>query len=115
VAAACNSIRLYDTTTGEERLWINRKALHNHFTDNDKTLTGAVRGAIYVQNSSAGSNPACFKLRQGASPAPLPLLERTANHAICKESFADCTTNDPSHGDSTKRDRICLESVWAPL
>ena len=62
VAAACNSIRLYDTTTGEERLWINRKALHIHFTDNDKTTTGAVRGAIYVQNSSAGSKPARFAI-----------------------------------------------------
>jgi RNA polymerase sigma factor (sigma-70 family) len=54
VAAACNSIRLFDTTTGEERLRINQKALRLHFTDDGKTLTGAVRGAIYRWDTATG-------------------------------------------------------------
>ena len=43
VAAARASIRLYDTTTGEERLRIDRRASDLHFTDGGKTLTAAVR------------------------------------------------------------------------
>src|SRR5439155_19941546 len=47
VAAASASIHLYDTTTGEERLRIDRRASDLHFTDGGQTLTGAVSGAIY--------------------------------------------------------------------
>ena len=54
VAAACASIRLYDVTTGEERLRIDRKASDLHFTDDGKTLTAAVDGAIYRWDTATG-------------------------------------------------------------
>ncbi len=54
VAAAGNSIRLYDTRTGKERLRIDHKAVGLHFTDGGKTLTGAVSGAIYRWDPATG-------------------------------------------------------------
>ena len=54
VAAALGSIHLYDTTTGEERLRIDRRASDLHFTDGGKTLTAAVGGAIYRWDTSTG-------------------------------------------------------------
>jgi WD40 repeat protein len=54
VAAAGASIRLYDVTTGEERLRIDRRASNLRFTDDGKTLTGAVMGAIYRWDTATG-------------------------------------------------------------
>jgi RNA polymerase sigma factor (sigma-70 family) len=55
VAAAGDSIRLYDVTTGEERLRIGRKqATGLRFTEGGKTLTGAVMGAIYRWDTATG-------------------------------------------------------------
>ncbi len=54
VAAARGSVRLYDTATGEERLCIDQRASHLHFTDGGKTLTGAVSGAIYRWDTATG-------------------------------------------------------------
>jgi len=54
VAAACGWIRLYDTTTWDERLRIDRRASDLHFTDGGKTLTGAVSGAIYRWDTATG-------------------------------------------------------------
>jgi WD40 repeat protein len=54
VAAACASIRLYDASTGQERLRIDRKASGLHFTDDGKTLTAAVACAIYQWDTTTG-------------------------------------------------------------
>ena len=54
VAAALASIHLYDTTTGEERLRIDRRAGNLQFTDGGKTLVGAVDGAIYRWDTATG-------------------------------------------------------------
>lgn len=54
VAAALNSIHLYDVTTGEELLKIDRRASNLHFTDGGKTLTGAVSGTIYRWDTATG-------------------------------------------------------------
>jgi RNA polymerase sigma factor (sigma-70 family) len=54
VAAAGDSIRLYGVTTGKERLRIDRSAIGLQFTDGGKTLTGAVRGAIYRWDTTTG-------------------------------------------------------------
>jgi RNA polymerase sigma factor (sigma-70 family) len=54
VAYAGEVIRLYDTTTLEERLSIDRKALALHFTDEGQTLTGAVNGAIQRWDTATG-------------------------------------------------------------
>ncbi len=57
VAAAGDSIRLYDATTGEERLRIDRKQASGlHFTDGGKTLTAAVMGAIYRWDTATGKS-----------------------------------------------------------
>jgi RNA polymerase sigma factor (sigma-70 family) len=54
VAAALTSIHLYDTATGEERLRIDRRASVLQFTDDGKTLTGGVSGAIYRWDTTTG-------------------------------------------------------------
>jgi WD40 repeat protein len=54
VAAALGSIHLYDTSTGEERLRIDRRACGLHFSDDGKTLTGAVKGAICRWDTATG-------------------------------------------------------------
>jgi RNA polymerase sigma factor (sigma-70 family) len=54
VAAALNSIHLYDVSTGEVRLRIDRQATNLRFTDGGKTLTGAVGGAIYRWDTATG-------------------------------------------------------------
>src|SRR5262249_13854843 len=56
VAAAGASVHLYDATTGEERLRIDRAASHLHFSDEGKTLTGAVGGAIYRWATATGKS-----------------------------------------------------------
>src|SRR5262249_15032936 len=56
VAAAGSSIRLYDPTTGQERLRIDRRASDLHFTDDGKTLTAAVSGAIYRWDTATGKS-----------------------------------------------------------
>ncbi len=54
VAAAAASIHLYDPTTGEERLRIDRQASGLHFSADGRTLTAAVAGAIYRWNAVTG-------------------------------------------------------------
>ncbi len=56
VAAAGTSIRLYDTTIGEERLRIDRRASNLQFTEGGKTLTGAMDGAIYSWDTATGKS-----------------------------------------------------------
>jgi RNA polymerase sigma factor (sigma-70 family) len=57
VAAAGDSIRLYDVTTGKERLCISRQqATGLVFTDGGKTLTGAVMGTIYRWDTATGKS-----------------------------------------------------------
>ena len=48
---------LYDATTGEERLPIDRAASQLQFSDEGKTLTGAVGGAIYRWDTATGKSP----------------------------------------------------------
>lgn len=54
VAAAGDSVRLYDATTGEKRLHIDRSVIGLYFTDGGKTLTSAVKGAIYRWDTATG-------------------------------------------------------------
>jgi RNA polymerase sigma factor (sigma-70 family) len=55
VAAAGDSIRLYDVTTGEQRLCIQRsQACSLQFTNGGKTLTGAVGGTIHHWETATG-------------------------------------------------------------
>jgi RNA polymerase sigma factor (sigma-70 family) len=54
VAAARESLRLYDVASGEERWHIDRRALGLVFTDGGKTLTGAVEGTIYRWDTATG-------------------------------------------------------------
>jgi RNA polymerase sigma factor (sigma-70 family) len=54
VAAAGVAIHLYDMTTGEVRLKIDRRASHLHFRDDAKTLVGVVDGAVYRWDTATG-------------------------------------------------------------
>jgi len=54
VAAAGNSIHLYDPATGKERLRIDRKARTLAFSRDSSVLTGAVSGAIYRWDAAGG-------------------------------------------------------------
>jgi RNA polymerase sigma factor (sigma-70 family) len=57
VAAAGDSIRLYDLTTREERLRIDQKQVTGlQFTDGGKTLTGAVMGTVYRWDTATGKS-----------------------------------------------------------
>ncbi len=53
-ASASGSIRLHDAITGDERLRIDRAAIGLQFTDDGKTLTGAVKEAIYRWDTATG-------------------------------------------------------------
>jgi RNA polymerase sigma factor (sigma-70 family) len=54
VAAAGDSVHLYDPITGKERLRIKRQARHLAFSQDGAVLTGAVSGAIYQWNAASG-------------------------------------------------------------
>jgi RNA polymerase sigma factor (sigma-70 family) len=56
VAAALNSIHLYDVATGEERLRIDKRATDPRFTDGGKTLVAAVEGTIYRWDTATGKS-----------------------------------------------------------
>jgi RNA polymerase sigma factor (sigma-70 family) len=54
VAAAGDSIHLYDPDTGKERLRIDRRARGLAFSRDGSVLTGAVSGAIYRWDAASG-------------------------------------------------------------
>lgn len=54
VAAAGEALRVYDVASGEERWHIDRRALGLVFTDEGRTLTGAVMGAIHRWDAATG-------------------------------------------------------------
>jgi RNA polymerase sigma factor (sigma-70 family) len=54
VAAAADSIYLYDSVTGKERLRIDRRARGLAFSRDGSVLTGAVSGAIYRWDPASG-------------------------------------------------------------
>jgi RNA polymerase sigma factor (sigma-70 family) len=56
VAAAGDSIRLYDPSTGQERLRIDRKANWLHFSADGRTVTAAVAGAIHRWDAASGKS-----------------------------------------------------------
>ena len=54
VASASDSIHLYDATTGKDKLRIDQEAVGVRFTDDGKTLTGAVMGSIIRWDAKTG-------------------------------------------------------------
>src|SRR5262249_24961501 len=74
VAAALGSIRLYDTTTGEQRLRIDRRGSDLHFTDGGKTLAAAVSGAIYRGGIATGKS--LIPEAAGSSAQLIPVTPR---------------------------------------
>jgi RNA polymerase sigma factor (sigma-70 family) len=54
LAAAGDSIHLYDSVTGKERLRIERRARGLAFNQDGSVLTGAVSGAIYRWDAASG-------------------------------------------------------------
>jgi RNA polymerase sigma factor (sigma-70 family) len=54
VAAAGDRVHVYDTSTGKERLRIDRRTHGLQFSRDGKVLTGAVSGAIYRWDTATG-------------------------------------------------------------
>jgi RNA polymerase sigma factor (sigma-70 family) len=87
VAAAGDSIRLYDVTTGEERLRIDRRQASDlHFTDGGKTLTAAVDGAIYRWDTTTGK---ALTPEAGDSAVEQVLVSADGSRVVTRGECAD--------------------------
>ncbi len=101
VAAAGDSIRLYDVTTGEERLRIDRKqASHLHFTDGGKTLTAAVDGAIYRWDITTGK---ALTPEAGDSSVAQVLVSADGSRVVTRGDCADAHIWDGTTGQHLRR------------
>jgi RNA polymerase sigma factor (sigma-70 family) len=100
VAAACASIRLYDTTTGEERLRIDRRASDLHFTDDGKTLTAAVEGAIYRWDTTTGR---ALTPNAGDSIIGQVLVSADGRRVVTRGQGGDCHIWDGTTGKHLRR------------
>jgi RNA polymerase sigma factor (sigma-70 family) len=102
VAAACASVRLYDVTTGEERLRIDRKAGDLHFTDGGKTLTAAVDGAIYRWDTANGKS---LTPEAGDSGVAQVLVSADGSRVVTLGRGGDAHIWDGSTGEHLRRFR----------
>jgi RNA polymerase sigma factor (sigma-70 family) len=100
VAAACASIRLYDTTTGEERLRIDRRASDLHFTDAGQTLTVAVDGAIYRWDTTTGQ---ALTPDAGDSAVAQVLVSADGSRVVTRGELGDCHIWDGATGKHLRR------------
>jgi WD40 repeat protein len=100
VAAATNSIRLYDTTTGDERLRIDQRASDLHFTDGDKTLTAAVSGAIYRWDTATGKS----LIPEGADSAVSQVLVTPdGSRVVTCDQYGEAHIWDGTNGKHLRR------------
>ena len=107
VAAAGDSIRLYDVTTGEERLRIDRKqASHLQFTDEGKTLTGAVMGAIYRWDAATGKS---LTPEAGDSIVEQILVTPDGSRVVTRGQGGDVHVWDGTDGKHLRR---LADTVW---
>ena len=107
VAAAGDSIRLYDVTTGEERLRIDRKqASHLQFTDEGKTLTGAVMGAIYRWDAATGRS---LTPEAGDSIVEQILVTPDGSRVVTRGQGGDVHIWDGADGKHLRR---LADTVW---
>jgi RNA polymerase sigma factor (sigma-70 family) len=105
VAAACAAIRLYDTTTGEEMLRIDRKASDLHFTDEGKSLTAAVNGAIYRWDTSTGK---ALTPEAGDSGVDLILVSADGSRVVTRGQDSDAHIWDGTTGQHLR----CFQPGW---
>jgi WD40 repeat protein len=101
VAAAGDSIRLYDVTTGAERLRIDRRqASHLYFTDGGKTLTAAVDGAICRWDTTTGQ---ALTPEAGDSAVEQVLVSADGGRVVTRGQCADAHIWDGTTGEHLRR------------
>jgi WD40 repeat protein len=101
VAAAGDSIRLYDVTTGAERLRIDRRQASDlHFTDGGQTLTAAVDGAIYRWDTTTGQ---ALTPEAGDSAVEQVLVSADGSRVITRGQCADGHVWDGTTGQHLRR------------
>jgi RNA polymerase sigma factor (sigma-70 family) len=110
VAAASNSIRLYDTTTGEERLRIDRKASDLHFAADGKTLTAAVIGTIYRWDTTTGKS----LIPEGADNTVAQILVTAdGRRVITRDQYSEAYVWDGTNGQLLRRFQVGWQSTIA--
>ena len=106
VAAAGDSIRLYDATTGEERLRIDRnQASHLQFTEGGRTLTGAFMGAIYRWDAATGKS---LTPEAGDSVVEQILVTSDGNRVVTRGQRGDAHIWDGANGKHLRR----FQAAW---
>ncbi|MFL5342513.1 MAG: sigma-70 family RNA polymerase sigma factor [Gemmataceae bacterium] len=110
VAAATNSIRLYDTTTGEEQLRIDRRASDLHFSDDGKTLTAAVIGAIYRWDTATGKS----LIPEGADNTASQIhVTADGSRVITCDQYSEAHVWDGANGKYLRRFQVGWQSSLA--
>ncbi len=110
VAVACNSIRLYDVATGEERLCIDRRASDLHFTDGGKTLTAAVCGTIYRWDTATGKS----LIPEGAdSTVTQILVTADGSRVITYGQYSEAHVWDGANGKHLRQLQVGWQSSLA--
>ncbi len=111
VAAAGNSIRLYDAATGEERLRIDHKQARGlHFTDEGKTLTAAVDGAIYRWDAATGKS---LIPEAGDSVVEQILVSADGSRVVTRGQAGDGHLWDGKSGKHLRRLRVAWQRSLA--
>jgi RNA polymerase sigma factor (sigma-70 family) len=95
-----DAIRIYDLTTGDERVKINRYAICLHFSPDGKVLTGAVSGTIHRWDAATSKQ----LTPQGAAESAVEqvLVTRDARRLITRHQGADALLWDATTGTKLK-------------
>ena len=95
--SSSDAIRLYNLTSGEERLCINRTAKCLHFSSDGKVLTGATHGTIHQWDTTTGK-PLTPQLA-GESAVEQVLVTRDARRLITRQEGDDAQLWDAATGE----------------
>jgi RNA polymerase sigma factor (sigma-70 family) len=101
VAAAADSIHLYDPNTGKERFQLERRARGLAFSRDGSVLTGAVSGAIYRWDVAGG-----WQLTPGValdSPVQQILASADGRSLFTTNQDGDLHVWDPAGGKAPRR------------
>ncbi len=110
VAVATNSVRLYDTTTGEERLRLDKRASDLHFAADGKTLTAAVIGAIYRWDTATGKS----LIPDGADNTPSQIhVTPDRSRVITCDQYSEAYVWDGTNGKLLRRFQVGWQSALA--
>jgi RNA polymerase sigma factor (sigma-70 family) len=95
-----DAIRIYDLSTGDERVRINRSAICLRFSPDGKVLTGAVSGTIHQWDTTTGK-PLTPQMA-GESAVEQVLVTRDARRLITRHLGDDAQLWDATTGENLK-------------